>query len=96
MIYTYILLDPNLDVVDICLPSHVHRSHAVDALKHGKHVFSETPVCFDLEDALLMKQAEQQYGKKVLVNKRSISNPPIHTKKVWITHLNVLADIRNV
>ncbi|WP_431085925.1 Gfo/Idh/MocA family protein [Paenibacillus sp. 8b26] len=63
-----ILLDPNLDVVDICLPSHVHRSYAIEALKQGKHVFCETPVCFDLEDALLMKQAEQQYGKKILVN----------------------------
>ncbi|MGY5484494.1 Gfo/Idh/MocA family protein [Paenibacillus sp. ALE2] len=63
-----ILLDPDVDIVDLCLPSHLHRSHAIDALKHGKHVFCETPVCFHLEDALLMQQAEKQYGKKILVN----------------------------
>ncbi|WP_043891402.1 Gfo/Idh/MocA family protein [Paenibacillus sp. Aloe-11] len=63
-----ILLDSDMDVVDLCLPSHLHRSYAMDALKHGKHVFCETPVCFDLEDSLLMQQAEKQYGKKILVN----------------------------
>lgn len=30
--------------------------------------FVKPPVCFDLEDALLMQQAEKQYGKKILVN----------------------------
>ncbi|KAF6618147.1 Gfo/Idh/MocA family oxidoreductase, partial [Paenibacillus sp. EKM208P] len=37
-----ILLDPDVDIVDLCLPSQLHRSYAVDALKHGKHVFCET------------------------------------------------------
>lgn len=63
-----ILLDPDLDVVDICLPSHLHRQYAVEALLNGKHVFCETPVSLHLEDAQAMKRAEDQYGKRILVN----------------------------
>lgn len=63
-----IMLDSTIDVIDICLPSNLHRQYAVDALMHGKHVFCETPVCFNLEDALAMKEAEQLYDSRILVN----------------------------
>lgn len=63
-----IMLDPTVDVVDICLPSHLHKRYAIDALQNGKHVFCETPVCLQLEDALAMKGAEKQYGRRILVN----------------------------
>ncbi|MEK5397343.1 Gfo/Idh/MocA family protein [Paenibacillus sp. FSL K6-2859] len=63
-----IMLDSTIDVIDICLPSNLHRQYAVDALMHGKHVFCETPICFNLEDALAMKEAEQLYDSRILVN----------------------------
>jgi len=63
-----IMQDPEIDIIDVCLPSDVHRKYAVEALRNGKHVFCETPVCLEMEDALAMKHAEQQYGKRILVN----------------------------
>lgn len=63
-----IMLDTTIDVIDICLPSALHRQYAVDALKNGKHVFCETPVCYNLEDAYAMKEAEQLYDSRILVN----------------------------
>ncbi|NTU21011.1 Gfo/Idh/MocA family oxidoreductase [Brevibacillus sp. HB1.2] len=63
-----IMCDPTIDVVDICLPSQLHRQFAVEALENGKHVFCETPVCYTLDDALAMKHARDQSGKKLLVN----------------------------
>lgn len=63
-----IILDSTIDVVDICLPPHLHRQYTIDALKNGKHVFCETPVCCTEEDALAIKEAEQRYGARVLVN----------------------------
>lgn len=63
-----IMHDSSIDVIDICLPSILHRQYAVDALKNGKHVFCETPVCYSLEDALALKEAEQLYGTRILVN----------------------------
>lgn len=63
-----LLLDPGIEVLDICLPSDLHSHYVIEALKNGKHVFCETPVCFQLEEAEEMKRAAKQYGKRVLVN----------------------------
>ncbi|WP_151736351.1 Gfo/Idh/MocA family protein ['Paenibacillus yunnanensis' Narsing Rao et al. 2020] len=63
-----VLQDPSIDLIDICLPSSLHREYAVRALKAGKHVFCETPVCLSTEDIQALSEAEQQYGTKVMVN----------------------------
>ncbi|CAI8992748.1 putative dehydrogenase [Brevibacillus sp. IT-7CA2] len=63
-----IMRDPTIDVVDICLPSQLHRQFAVEALENGKHVFCETPVCYTLDDAQAMKHARDWSGKKLSVN----------------------------
>lgn len=63
-----VIHDSGLDVIDICLPSTLHKQYTLDALHAGKHVFCETPVCLSAEDALVMKSAEQKSGKRVLVN----------------------------
>jgi predicted dehydrogenase len=38
------LNDPNLELVDICVPTHLHGSVASAALKAGKHVLCEKPL----------------------------------------------------
>ncbi|CAH1192464.1 1,5-anhydro-D-fructose reductase [Paenibacillus auburnensis] len=63
-----VICDPGLDIIDICLPSALHKQYTLDALQAGKHVFCETPVCLSAEDAAAMKHAEEQSGKSVLVN----------------------------
>src|SRR3954453_23812354 len=39
-----LLRDPNVDVVDICLPPYLHAEVATAALRAGKHVFCEKPL----------------------------------------------------
>jgi predicted dehydrogenase len=39
-----LLADPNVDVVCIATPDHVHGYQAIDAIKAGKHVYCEKPV----------------------------------------------------
>ncbi|KUP23669.1 Gfo/Idh/MocA family oxidoreductase [Paenibacillus sp. DMB5] len=63
-----VINDPGLDIIDICLPSALHKQYTLMALEAGKHVFCETPVCLTAEDALAMKRAETHYKKRVLVN----------------------------
>ncbi|NGM80932.1 Gfo/Idh/MocA family oxidoreductase [Paenibacillus sp. 7124] len=64
-----LLRDPDIDVIDLCLPSPLHAEVAVKALEHGKHVFCETPVCCSIEESAAMLDAERRYGKRVLVNR---------------------------
>ena len=38
------LADPNVEVVGIATPDHIHGYQAIDAIKAGKHVYCEKPV----------------------------------------------------
>jgi predicted dehydrogenase len=45
------LADPDLDVVDITLPNHLHRDAVKAAVAAGKHVYCEKPLAGTIEDA---------------------------------------------
>jgi predicted dehydrogenase len=42
--------DPNVDMVDICVPTFVHHKYAVAALLAGKHVFLEKPMARNIAE----------------------------------------------
>ena len=54
-----VLADASIDLIDICLPPHLHFEMSMAALKAGKHVVCEKPLCTSLRDAdALATQAE--------------------------------------
>lgn len=57
------LADPNLDMIDICLPPSWHAKVAIAALKAGKHVFCEKPIAMNPADANRMVQAAKKARK---------------------------------
>lgn len=63
-----IITNKNIDLIDICLPSALHKEYAIEAMKNGKDVFCETPVALNLEDAIAIKKAADKYGKKAFVD----------------------------
>lgn len=62
-----LLADPQIDLVDICLPPHLHAPVAIAALKAGKHVFCEKPLGLTAADCRKITTAAEKYGKQVLV-----------------------------
>jgi predicted dehydrogenase len=56
-----LLADASIDAVDICLPTHVHSSVAIDALRAGKHVLVEKPMALDgaSADAMIAEASKQ-------------------------------------
>ena len=57
------LADPNLDMIDICLPPSWHAKVVIAALKAGKHVFCEKPIAMNPADANRMVQAAKKARK---------------------------------
>lgn len=45
------LVDPSIDVIDICLPPHLHVPVAIQAVQAGKHVICEKPLATSMADA---------------------------------------------
>ena len=46
-----VITDPQVQVVHVCTPNHLHRAMAQAALEAGKHVICEKPLATTLEDA---------------------------------------------
>ena len=62
-----LLADPNLDVIDVCLPPGWHARVAIDALAAGKHVFCEKPIALTPADADRMVNASRKAGKLLMI-----------------------------
>jgi UDP-N-acetylglucosamine 3-dehydrogenase len=59
--------DSRVDVVDICLPSPLHRIWTERALEAGKHVFLEKPIALTVEDADAIVDAAARHGRVLMV-----------------------------
>ncbi len=59
--------NPDVDLVDVCLPPAFHASAAVDALRSGKHVFCEKPMALDVAGTRQMVAAAEKAGKLLMI-----------------------------
>jgi len=57
----------DVDVVDICLPTDLHTAHAVAAMKKGRSVFCEKPVCTHEAEMRLLLDTKAETGANVMV-----------------------------
>jgi predicted dehydrogenase len=62
-----LIADDDIDLVDICLPTAMHADVAVQALRHGKHVFTEKPLALKLADCNRMVRAAARARRRLLV-----------------------------
>lgn len=62
-----ILADDSIDLIDICLPTHLHRETAIAALRAGKNVLVEKPIALEPKDADAMIAAAEESGKLLMV-----------------------------
>jgi predicted dehydrogenase len=59
--------DPELDLIDVCLPTAQHPAAALAALRASKHVLVEKPIALKAEDADAMVAAAKQAAKLLMV-----------------------------
>ncbi len=73
--------EKGLDIVSICTPNGLHALHTIKALKAGKHVLCEKPLCISSADAKTMNEAAIKAGKKLFVVKSTRYNPALVSLK---------------
>lgn len=61
------LRDPEIDLIDVCLPPYLHPKVAIDALNAGKHVLVEKPMALTIADCGGMRHAASRAQKQLLV-----------------------------
>jgi predicted dehydrogenase len=62
-----LLADPNVHLVDLCVPNDEHAPLAIRALEAGKHVLVEKPIALTTADADAMVAAARSSGKLLMV-----------------------------
>jgi len=65
--YNELLRDPNIDAISICTWNNTHAEITIAAVKAGKHVLTEKPLCKTVEEAIMVQKAVRQSEKIVQV-----------------------------
>lgn len=56
-----------LDIVDVCVPTHLHREYTEQGFAAGCHVLCEKPMALSLSDADAMIEAWRNSGKQFMI-----------------------------
>ncbi len=60
-----VLADSQIDIIDICLPPHLHFSACARALEAGKHVICEKPLATSLREADQLVEIAKASGRQL-------------------------------
>ena len=52
-----------VELVDICLPTHLHKSVSMASLEAGKHTLVEKPISISIDDANELVDLSESIGK---------------------------------
>lgn len=65
--YRELLARPDIEMVDVVLPSHLHHEVGLAALRAGKHLLMEKPMALTVDQCRDLVQAAQAAGRQVAV-----------------------------
>jgi predicted dehydrogenase len=79
-----LVVDPAVDIVDICSPNYLHKDMALAAIAAGKHVWCEKPLALDAAEAEEVADAAARAGVVHLVGFNYSLNPLIRLAQSMI------------
>ncbi len=65
--YAELLSTPEIEVIDVCVPTSSHREVVLSAFEHKKHVFSEKPLCETHQEAFEIYGAAERNKRLIWV-----------------------------
>jgi len=86
--------DPNIDVIDITSPNHLHHQMALAAINAGKHVYCEKPLAVTEYEAREMAEAARRAGVKTMVAFNNIKTPAAQLAKQLIERGEIGTPVR--
>ena len=64
--YEALLANPEIDVVYISLPNHLHATWTIKGVEAGKHVLCEKPLALSVEEVDAVQSAARRHGRIVM------------------------------
>ncbi len=53
--------NPEIDIVHICTPNHLHKEALLSAMKHNKHIYCDKPLVTNMDEAEEIRDALKDY-----------------------------------
>ena len=72
-----LLADPAIDVVDICLPHHLHTDAVIASAEAGKAILCEKPLCTNLDDARKIQETIERTGVTFMAAHNQLFQPAL-------------------
>jgi len=66
--FDQVCADPEVQIVSICTPNHLHAQETIKAARAGKHILIEKPVALNLPDLRAMHKAVREAKVKTVVS----------------------------
>lgn len=82
--YKELLKEQDIDAVSVCTWNNTHAEISIAALRAGKHVLVEKPLCKTVDEALQVQQAVRESGKILQVGFVRRYDPNALMLKEWI------------
>ncbi|NIA24516.1 MAG: Gfo/Idh/MocA family oxidoreductase [Gammaproteobacteria bacterium] len=90
-----LLADDDVEVVDICLPHHLHASYALQALAAGRHVLLEKPMAMSVAECDQILAGAAEAGRRVGVSHNQLFYEP-HRMLAGMLERGDLGDLRTI
>ena len=91
--YADLLESPEVDIVSIATPNHLHAAQAVAAAKAGKHILLEKPTGLDVGELRRIRDAVGRAGVRTIVSFELHYNPYLRFAR-WLREDGWLGGIR--
>jgi predicted dehydrogenase len=91
--YEEMIGSPDVDIVSIASPNHLHARQAVAAASAGKHILLEKPTGLDVEELVLIRDAIGRAGVRTIVSFELRYNPFLRFAR-WLQSSGWLGTIR--
>jgi predicted dehydrogenase len=88
-----LLAAPDVDIVSITTPNHLHADQAVAAARAGKHIVLEKPTALDVAELVRVRDAVRAAGVRTIVSFELRYNPFLKFAR-WLRTSGWLGEIR--
>lgn len=78
--YEDALASDEIDILDICTPSHLHTEQIIAALQAGKHMVVEKPTGYTLEECRLLRYVRMQHPEPKVAVAYSLRYYPVNVE----------------
>ncbi len=85
----------DVDAVVIGTPDHMHAPITVAALRAGKHVYVEKPMCHSIQETRVMTRVAQETGRVTQVGNAGHAGEGLRLTREWI-QAGVIGQVREV